>query len=83
MYTFLKIICLWSLLIHELVVAYNNKLGICGREKKMGIKAQNTATKVWMVVEVGYTWTVSLVEVSEEGNNYAQCRLTFWHLENA
>lgn len=49
----------------------------------MGIKAQNTATKVWMVVEVGYTWTVSLVEVSEEGNNYAQCRLTFWHLENA
>lgn len=36
----------------------------------MELGAQNTYTKVWMVVEVGYTWIVKLIEVSVKGTNY-------------
>lgn len=38
----------------------------------MELEAHNTYTKVRMVVEVGYKWIVSLVEVSAEETSYTQ-----------
>ena len=47
-------------------MACHNKLGIWGRESEVELELQNTYAKVWMAVEVGYKWMVSLVEVSAE-----------------
>lgn len=69
--TCLKITYIQPDLFHEeFEVAYKNKLGISGRESKMEVEAQNAYIKVWMVVEVDYTWIVKLVEVSVKGTNY-------------
>lgn len=48
----------------------------------MELEAEHAYRKVWMVVEVGYKWIVSMVDVSAGETNYTQDRVSFWHLEN-